>query len=60
MSEAEFDRLLDVVREAVAPACGEDTMLAQLPLFRTPPQAANDNAQIWPLIIFPEGWYAAC
>lgn len=65
MGEAEFDRLLDVVRMAIAPVPGEDSMLthfepARALNFDAPHEAANDNETAWPLIPFPEGWNAAC
>jgi len=64
MSEVEFERLLDVVRTAVAPIPGEDCMRAHLPTTNTPqtrtPRAANDNTVAWPLIPFPDGWNAVC
>jgi hypothetical protein len=43
MSEAEFDRVVDAVRMAIAPSD-----------FVEPPQAANDNDGTWPLSPFPE------
>jgi hypothetical protein len=60
MSEVEFDLLLDVVRTAVAPVPGENSMLAHLKISTTMPRAANDNGAAWPLIPFPEGWNAVC
>jgi hypothetical protein len=72
MSEAEFDRLLDAIQTAIAPAPQEDFLT--IPLNFNAPRAANDNAHecddqaidgqandnkvAWDLIPFPEGWYA--
>jgi hypothetical protein len=58
MSEVEFDLLLDAVRAAVAPI-QEDLVARISPRIQPPPRAANDNNVPWPLIPFPEGWYAA-
>ena len=59
MSEVEFDRLLNAVMEAIAPAPHLDAPGQLLPADQLP-VAANDNGKAWPLIPFPEGWDAAC
>jgi len=60
MSEVEFELLLDAVRTAFASEPEVDPMPRLTRIYVAPPQAANDNQTAWPLIPFPDGWYAAC
>ena len=59
MSEAEFERLLDAVRAAIAPTPQEE-FLNSLSKPDQQERPANDNGPVWPLLPFPSGWYAAC
>lgn len=68
MSEAEFNLLLGAVRDVMAyedrAAAPEEEFVPRSWSFdatpKATPRAANDNEGAWPLVPFPDDWYAAC
>ena len=64
MSEVEFERMIEAVRNAVVLVPIEDSpmeySLLGLLASEQRPKAANDNfGRVWPIIPFPEGWHFA-
>lgn len=63
MSEAEYNLLLDAVRTAIEPVPEEEfvprSWMLDAASKTAMPKAANDNEGAWPLLPFPDGWYAA-
>jgi hypothetical protein len=59
MTELEYDRLLEMIGEAVGSEARDDEMSAAR-CVRNEPCAANDNQTAWPLLPFPAGWCASC
>jgi hypothetical protein len=54
----EFDRLPEIA--TLEPGL-RNVFMARSPSLNAPvPEAANDNEPGWPIIPFPDDWYATC
>lgn len=59
MTEADYDLLIDAVRDAVALGPQDNFASNRSPVVAIR-RAANDNHREWPLLPFPSGWQASC
>ncbi len=60
MSEAEFEKMLAVVQQVLAPRDVADFIAECSVAFAQPLNAANENEISWPFYAFPDGWIASC
>jgi len=60
MNETEFELLLDIVQDALENPGAEFPPRGRFNMPLKPvPTAANDNGLAWPLVPFPDDWFAS-